>query len=202
MSSGASSGRAPLRMAADPVTIGAAPDVPPKADVAVKPPERAETDAPGAPISGLTMLSSKRGPREDVDASEPASGNELMRIVAPPRIAFASASVIMYAGIVCTPPPKAPANGTLPSINPMMPRMPPAAAMLAIFRLNEQVPRSTSTMRPASSPAVYGVLPAASAQPMDLPPAVGGKNTAPSMGVVIGTDQGWKVAKRVGGVAG
>src|SRR5262245_48841036 len=191
MSSGASSGRAPLRMAADPVTIGAAPDVPPKADVAVKPPERAETDAPGAPISGLTMLSSKRGPREDVDASEPASGNELMRMVAPPRIAFASASVIMYAGIVCTPPPNAPAKGTLASINPMIPRMPPAAAMFAIFRLNEQVPRSTSTMRPASSPAVYGLVPAASAQPMALPAVLLGYSTAPSIAAVCGAVHGW-----------
>src|SRR5262245_14309561 len=95
MSSGDSSGRAALRMAAEPVTIGAAPEVPPNAEVAVKPPDLADTDAPGAPISGLTRLSSKRGPREDVEASEPASGNEDMRMVAPPRIAFASARVIM-----------------------------------------------------------------------------------------------------------
>ena len=39
----------------------------------MKLPDVAEIDAPGAPISGLTMLSSKRGPREEVEASEPAS---------------------------------------------------------------------------------------------------------------------------------
>ncbi len=57
------------------MTIGAAPDVPPNAAVPVKLPDIADTDAPGAPISGLTMLSSKRGPREEVEASDPASDN-------------------------------------------------------------------------------------------------------------------------------
>ena len=92
-------GRADFRMAAAPVTIGAAPEVPPKADVPVKLPESAEIDAPGAPISGLTMLSSKRGPREEVDASEPASdawfvGSKRTDAV-PVRNRFASAWLIM-----------------------------------------------------------------------------------------------------------
>ena len=93
-------GRADFRMAAAPVTIGAAPEVPPKADVPVKLPESAEIDAPGAPISGLTMLSSKRGPREEVEASEPASGRLVQSgskrtDAVPVRSRFASAWLIM-----------------------------------------------------------------------------------------------------------
>src|SRR5688500_3189336 len=94
-----SSGHAALRTAAAPVTIGAAPDVPPNAAAPVKLPDIADTDAPGAPISGFTMLSSKRGPRDDVDASEPATETVPVsekRTVAPPRIAFASARLTMY----------------------------------------------------------------------------------------------------------
>src|SRR3954468_22080069 len=48
--------RASIRSAAEPVTIGAAPDVPPNAAVPVKLPDMADTDAPGAPISGLTQF--------------------------------------------------------------------------------------------------------------------------------------------------
>ena len=86
-------------MAAAPVTIGAAPEVPPKAEVPVKLPESAEIDAPGAPISGLTMLSSKRGPREEVEASEPATkpgswGSKRTDAV-PVRSGAASAWLIM-----------------------------------------------------------------------------------------------------------
>ena len=86
-------------MAAAPVTIGAAPDVPPKAAVPVKLPDIADTEAPGAPISGLTMLSSKRGPRDDVDAIEPVSGalfaGSKRTAPVPVRSRFASAWLIM-----------------------------------------------------------------------------------------------------------
>src|SRR6188508_299203 len=99
MSAADRNGRADLISAAAPVTIGAAPEVPPKAEVAVKPPESAEIDAPGAPISGLTMLSSKRGPREEVDASDPANeawfvGSKRTDAV-PVRSGSASAWLIM-----------------------------------------------------------------------------------------------------------
>ena len=92
-------GRAALRIAAAPETIGAAPEVPPNAAVPVKLPDIADTDAPGAPISGFTMLSSKRGPREDVEASDPASdamlaGSKRTEAV-PVRSMFASAWLIM-----------------------------------------------------------------------------------------------------------
>ena len=52
----------------DTATIGAAPEVPPKATVPVKLPDIAETEAPGAAISCLTLLTSKRGPRETLRA--------------------------------------------------------------------------------------------------------------------------------------
>ncbi len=42
--------------ATEPATIGAAPEVPPKAVVPVPVPTSAETDAPGAPMSGLIAL--------------------------------------------------------------------------------------------------------------------------------------------------
>ena len=81
------------------MTIGAAPEVPPNAAVPVKLPDMADTDAPGAPISGLTMLSSKRGPREEVEASDPASdtlplGEKRTTAVLVRRM-FASAWLIM-----------------------------------------------------------------------------------------------------------
>ena len=79
--------------------IGVAPEVPPNAPVPVKLPAIADTEAPGAPISGLTMLSSKRGPREEVEASEPASDTRLAvekrTTPAPVRSRFASAWLIM-----------------------------------------------------------------------------------------------------------
>src|SRR4051794_16726911 len=94
--------------AAAPVTIGAAPDVPPNAAVPVKLPDMADTDAPGAPISGLTMLSSKRGPREDVDASEPTSDNtpvgENRTEALPARSTLPSTRLIMNAGMLASPP--------------------------------------------------------------------------------------------------
>src|ERR1700704_5211814 len=69
--------------------------------------------------------------------------------------------------------------------------------MFAILRLNEQLPRSTNTILPASSPAAKGVVPFASAQPRRLPePAGPATNTGPSMVVVSGADQGWKIAPR------
>ena len=53
ISRGERAGKACTSSAAAPDTMGAAPEVPPNASVPVPVPTSAETDAPGAPISGL-----------------------------------------------------------------------------------------------------------------------------------------------------
>ena len=65
ISSGPRPGKASFRRAAEPVTIGAAPDVPPNGVVPVPVPTSAETDAPGAPISGLMRFRLLSGPRDE-----------------------------------------------------------------------------------------------------------------------------------------
>ena len=56
------------RSAAEPVTIGVAPEVPPNGPVPVPDPAMAETEAPGAPISGLIRsVFSCCGPRRRAD---------------------------------------------------------------------------------------------------------------------------------------
>jgi hypothetical protein len=55
-SGGVSCGFACSRSATEPATIGAAPDVPPNAVSPSPVPTCAETDAPGAPMSGLIAL--------------------------------------------------------------------------------------------------------------------------------------------------
>jgi len=61
--------------AAAPETIGAAPDVPPNGPSPVPVPAIAETEAPGAPISGLMrVVSSCCGPRDELPTMLPASG--------------------------------------------------------------------------------------------------------------------------------
>src|SRR5207302_9175965 len=52
-SCGDNEGWAESSSAADPAIIGVAPEVPPKADCWLPVPETADTDAPGAPMSGL-----------------------------------------------------------------------------------------------------------------------------------------------------
>jgi hypothetical protein len=64
-----------ISKAAEPVTIGAAPEVPPKGPSPVPVPAMADTDAPGAPISGLIrVVSSCCGPREELPTTVPTSG--------------------------------------------------------------------------------------------------------------------------------
>ena len=77
ISSGDRAGKASRRSAAEPVTIGAAPDVPPNGVVPVPVPTWAETDAPGAPISGLIRLLRLSGPRDDEPTMCPTSGTPL-----------------------------------------------------------------------------------------------------------------------------
>ena len=52
-----------ITSAAEPETIGAAPEVPPKGPSPVPVPASAETDAPGAPISGLSAACSSGADR-------------------------------------------------------------------------------------------------------------------------------------------
>ena len=56
ISKGPKLGRLWIRSAAEPEIIGVAPDVPPKDVCPVPVPASADTDAPGAPISGLMLL--------------------------------------------------------------------------------------------------------------------------------------------------
>ena len=62
------------RSAAEPVTIGVAPEVPPNGPVPVPDPAMAETEAPGAPISGLIRsVFSCCGPRDEEPTIVPFS---------------------------------------------------------------------------------------------------------------------------------
>ena len=55
--------------------MGAAPDVPPNGPSPVPVPAIADTDAPGAPISGLiSVVSSCCGPRDELPTIDPANG--------------------------------------------------------------------------------------------------------------------------------
>ncbi len=56
ISKGVREGLACSNSATEPETIGAAPEVPPKAVSPLPVPFSAETDAPGAPMSGLIVL--------------------------------------------------------------------------------------------------------------------------------------------------
>src|SRR6266581_2917689 len=60
--------------AAEPAIIGVAPEVPPNAVVPVPVPASADTDAPGAPMSGLIALSLTLGPRADDETMLMARG--------------------------------------------------------------------------------------------------------------------------------
>ena len=69
--------------AAEPVTIGAAPEVPPKAVSAVPVPASVETEAPGAPMSGLIATKLWLGPRRTTPDH-----------VARPRLAAPAGSIV------------------------------------------------------------------------------------------------------------
>src|SRR6267142_1456829 len=84
---------APVKSAAEPVTIGAAPDVPPNGAVPVALPATAETEAPGAPISGLMRFSRLLGPRDDDPTMWPTSGIPL----AGSKVAAAPAALSRFA---------------------------------------------------------------------------------------------------------
>ena len=90
---GESPGRAFSSSAAEPATIGAAPEVPPKAVVPVPVPTSAETDAPGAAMSGLIELRLNVGPRDDDETMLATSGTAEAGLIAAvePRTDFSAA---------------------------------------------------------------------------------------------------------------
>ena len=73
ISAGERFGYTPRSSATTPDTIGAAPDVPPNASVPSPVATSADTDAPGAPMSGLIALKLYDGPRDDEPATPPIS---------------------------------------------------------------------------------------------------------------------------------
>ncbi len=87
--------------AAEPAIIGVAPEVPPNAVVPVPVPASADTDAPGAPMSGLIALSLTLGPRAELETMFFTSGAAVvgsMVAVLPSEDAFRafpSASVMV-----------------------------------------------------------------------------------------------------------
>ena len=95
--------------AAEPVTMGAAPEVPPNGVVSVPVPNSAEVEPPGAPISGLMRLSWLRGPREDVPTMVSSRDNPTlgsMVTLAPATFRRAPSALVMEkAGVVTVPPP-------------------------------------------------------------------------------------------------
>src|ERR687891_1999544 len=85
--------------AAEPATIGVAPEVPPNGVVSVPVPTSAEIEAPGAPISGLTMFVSIVGPREDepttvCSSGRPAAGSN--RTLTDPDAAGAWGATLVF----------------------------------------------------------------------------------------------------------
>src|SRR5262249_49938531 len=153
-------------------TMGAAPEVPPNGATPVPLPATADTDAPGAPISGLIRLRRLLGPRDDEPVTCPTRAMPLAGsnvTWAPAALSFMLVDwLAMYAGTVgqrsLGQTPSVPSNGSPGAISPMIPIAPPPAAMFAIFAEKLQVPRLTRTILPVSVPA------AKAAQPSRLPP--------------------------------
>jgi hypothetical protein len=74
ISDGVREGYSCTSKAADPAIMGEAPDVPEKASSPVPVPAIADTDAPGAPMSGLIELRLWLGPLDDEPTILMASG--------------------------------------------------------------------------------------------------------------------------------
>ena len=86
--------------AAEPATIGDAPDVPPNPRVPSPVPELAESEAPGAPSSGLIRLSSICGPRDELPTMDMAADKKFAGSIVPvsgriPLMSVESAWLIM-----------------------------------------------------------------------------------------------------------
>ena len=160
-----------LRSAAAPVTIGVAPDVPPKASVPVPDPAIAETDAPGAPISGLIWFAGEDGPRADEPTTLPTSGTltalETLTLTTTGIASWALMALLRdcwmtMVGTKLSPPPFEKLTASPGATRPISTAVAPASAARSTLRLTEQSPRSMSATLPAGS-ARYGSsgLPAA-----------------------------------------
>src|SRR6476469_9142265 len=199
ISSGERLGHAPWSRAAAPDTIGAAPAAPPNGSRPVPVPATAETEAPGAPMSGLSRLVRLDGPRDDEPtmwptSAIPAAGSKVTRVVGA-FMAVDVAWLTMKPGIAAHrllgQSPSEPSNGSPGVMRPMTPMAPLPAAMLAIFALKLQVPRSTRTTLPASVPAANG------RHPSTLPPAPSPNWTGTlvfASAAEIGLDHDWATA--------
>src|SRR5579871_1589740 len=74
MSSGPQVGYFSLTSSAEPAITGVAPEVPPKTVWPLPVPASAESEAPGAPISGLIVWKLLDGPRADEPTTVSTSG--------------------------------------------------------------------------------------------------------------------------------
>src|SRR5919108_27102 len=206
-------GKASRSSAAEPLTMGAAPDVPPNGVVPVPVPASAEIEAPGAPISGLTMFVSMAGPRDDEPTMVPINGRPCAgsnrTVTAPAARALLSASEVLWwtmkpgmsmqASLGHTP--NAPLNGSPGATRPMTPASPPASAMLAICSLKLQMPRSTRTIRPVrSTPSNgfgrFGPEPPAAVtrHPVRFPVVLPSKKSGNCSATVSSADHSWWTA--------
>src|SRR2546426_2457235 len=142
--------------AAEPAIIGVAPEVPPNAVVLVPVPASAETDAPGAPMSGLIAFSLTLGPRADDETMLMARGV----LKAGPTLTFTGAAmfaltrfdvacVMISVGTNVSPPPNEKLTGSPGKTSPIRTPIAPALAARSTFRLTAQVPRSMSATFPA-----------------------------------------------------
>ena len=152
--------------------MGAAPEVPPKTLVSVPEPANADTKAPGAPISGLILLSPKLGPREDEGAMWPTnamfwagSKRTLTPVVMACLIKLASASVITKPGTVIGrwPPSLLPVSPDV--VAPIRPASAPPSLIFLSFSDTWQAFRSSKIIFPLSALGANG------AQPLRLAPA-------------------------------
>ncbi len=149
--------------AAEPETMGAAPEVPPNASSPVPVPAIAETDAPGAPISGLIAAKLVDGPREEVPTIQPlrdwAAASEIVTFTVEPaaicaRIEFATACVTTSVGAQLLPsglhsPPFENDTASPAATRPSITAVAPAAVALLTFWLIAQLPRLISATLPA-----------------------------------------------------
>ena len=164
-----------LSRAAAPATIGVAPDVPPNASVPLPEPATAETDAPGAPISGLIEFVGDEGPRADEPTMLPTSGmltaSETLTLTTTGMASWAliaelSDCWMTMVGTKLSPPPFEKLTASPGAMRPISTAVAPASAARSTFRLTEQSPRSMSATLPSGS-ARYG----SSGLPSSMEPA-------------------------------
>src|SRR4030095_13246189 len=163
--SGERFGKACRISAAAPATIGDAPEVPLKAVSPVHVPTSADTEPPGAPISGLMLCPLIDGPRDELLAMLPTSGiaaageNETLTTCPPVSCVLMlvdSNGWITSVGAKWVPPPNENEMASPGATSPIRTPMAPAATARSTFRLTEQAPRSISTIFPVGKGLGYG----------------------------------------------